>query len=110
MKTEKQMAMAAAEFAERWKGFTHFLCSRLGYDKDSAQLICHNLWLRAQHEEDPDNPHGTYLDYFTKKVIAEAKKKPQLSVINEGMKALQAYMNAMPRWMLKGHTPKEIGN
>ncbi|MBR0243961.1 MAG: hypothetical protein IJQ38_05210 [Bacteroidaceae bacterium] len=112
--TMKEIIMAGATIPvipnEQQKDFTHFLCSRLGYDKDSAQLICHNLWLRAQHEEDPDNPHGTYLDYFTKKVIAEAKKKPQLSVINEGMKALQAYMNAMPRWMLKGHTPKEIGS
>ncbi len=37
-----------------------------------------------------------------------AKKKPQLAVTKEGIDALQAYMNAMPRWTLKGHAPEEI--
>ena len=88
--------------------FIRFLCSQLDYDEDEADLICHNLWLRAQHEENPDNPHGTYLNYFTNEVIADAKKKPQLKVINEGIQALQAYMNAMPRWVLKGYAPEVV--
>lgn len=88
--------------------FTRYLCSQLGYDEDRANLICHHLWLRAQHEEDPDNIHGTYLEYFTKEVLSNAPKKPKLTGINEGMQALQAYMNAMPRWILKGHTPEDI--
>lgn len=112
--TMEEIVMAGATIPiipnKHQKDFTHLLCSRLGYDKNSAQLICHNLWLRAQHEEDPDNHLNSYLDYFTQEVIADARKKPQLSCINEGMKALQAYMNAMPRWILKGHAPKEIAS
>ena len=69
--------------------FAHFLRSRLGYSEDETNLICHNLWLQAQHEEDPDNPHGTYLDYFTKEVIADARKRPQLKDINESMTVLR---------------------
>ena len=68
----------------------------------------HHLWLRAQHEEDPDNPFGTYLDYFVHEIIEKAPKKPSLSVVNNGMQALQSYMNAMPRWFLKGFAPEEI--
>ena len=88
--------------------FIRFLRSQLGYDEDEADLICHNMWLHAQHEEDPNNPYGSYLDYFTKEVIMDARKKPQLSTVNEGMKALQTFMNAMPRWILKCFAPKEI--
>ena len=90
------------------KEFTHFLHSSLGYGNLHSELICHHLWLRAQHEEDPDNPFGTYLDYFVHEIIEKAPKKPRLSVVNNGMQALQSYMNAMPRWFLKGFAPEEI--
>ena len=88
--------------------FTRYLCSQLGYDEDRASLICHHLWLRAQHEEDPDDTRGSYFEYFTKEVVSNAPKRPKQTGINEGMQALQAYMNGMPRWILKGHTPEDI--
>ena len=88
--------------------FIRYLCSQLGYDEDRASLICHHLWLRAQHEEDPDDTRGSYFEYFTKEVVSNAPKRPKLTGINEGMQALQAYMNGMPRWILKGHTPEDI--
>lgn len=90
------------------KDFIRYLCSQLGYDEDRASLICHRLWLRAQHEEDPDDTRGSYFEYFTKEVVSNAPKRLKLTGINEGMQALQAYMNGMPRWILKGHTPEDI--
>ena len=88
--------------------FKRFLCSRLGYDELEADIIYHNLRLHAQHEEDPNCQLSTYPEYFAQEVISKAKKKPQLAVTKEGIDALQAYMNAMPRWTLKGHAPEEI--
>lgn len=91
--------------------FTHFLRSRLGYGKVEAELICHRLWLRAQHEGDPENPYGTDIEYFTNEVLAKSEnrdKKSQTSLLGEGMDLLEKYMNAMPRWTLKGHTKDEI--
>ena len=90
------------------EAFTQYLHTTLGYSDFDTNLICHHLWLRAQHAEDPDNPFGTYLDYFAHEVIAKAPKKPNPSVVNKGMLALQKYMNAMPRWILKGFAPEEI--
>ena len=90
------------------KVFTQYLRTRLGYGNFDTRLICHHLWLRAQHEEDPDNPFGTYLDYYVHEVIERAPKRPDLSVVNKGMLALQKYMNAMPRWFLKGFAPEKI--
>lgn len=95
---------------EHQKDFTQYLCAQLGYDEDQTLLLRHNLWLRAQHEDNPDNPYGSYLDFFTKEIIGRAPKKPQMKVINEGMQALQTYMNAMPRWILKGYTPEQISS
>ena len=64
--------------------------------------------LHAQHEEDPNCQLSTYPEYFAQEVISKAKKKPQLAVTKEGIDTIQAYMNAMPRWTLKGHAPEKI--
>ena len=78
-------------------------------DKRTAigQLV-HHFWLCAQHEENPASPHGSYLDYFAKEVIEDAKKKPSQATINEGLQALKDFLNAMPRWCLSGYAPEEI--
>lgn len=93
---------------KRQDEFARYLQTSLGYDRIHTDLICHNLWLRAQHEEDPDNIFGKYIDYFAHQVIDRAPKSPIRSTVEIGIRHMQAYMNAMPRWFLKGHTPEEV--
>lgn len=90
------------------KEFTHLLRDGFKYDIMQTEIICHNLWLRAQHEEDPDNYLDRYLNYFAQEVIEKAPRTPNNKMIGEAMQALQKYMNAMPRWFLKGFTPDEV--
>lgn len=89
--------------------FTQFLKVQFRLDDDAVQDVCFNLWYRAQHEEDPDFEHESYMDYFMHEVFAKiTPSKRSKFALEEAMSHLQAYMNAMPRWILKGYSPKEI--
>lgn len=90
------------------KHFHRFLQTTLGYDEEEAKEISFNLWYRAQHEEDESFEDGTYQDYFTKEVLRQAPKRIGMKQMNEAISALTNYMNAMPRWILKGHSPNEV--
>lgn len=94
---------------DRQADFTQFLKERFGLDDGAVEDVCFNLWYRAQHEEDPDFEYESYIDNFIHEVFeGSAQSKWSKSLVEEAISHLQAYMNAMPRWVLKGHSPEEI--
>lgn len=88
--------------------FRTFLQAALGYDEVEITEISFNLWYRAQHDEDESFEGSTYQDYFTNEVIRHAPKRIGMKQMNEAISSLTNYMNAMPRWILKGHSPNEV--
>lgn len=90
-------------------GFAQFLKEQFGLDNDAVEDVCFNLWYRAQHEEDPDFEQESFMEYFINEVFERiTPSKRSKSALEEAISHLQAYMNAMPRWVLKGHSPAEV--
>ena len=89
---------------KRQDAFADFLVKRLKFSQSEVDIVCYCLWLRAQHEGDEDYEDETWQEFFDKVVLAEADDKLKA----EAMKELNAYMDCMPRWTLKGYAPCEV--
>lgn len=87
------------------EAFFSFLTDELEFDDLKATSICHDLWYREMHkfEEDfEDEDPGTY---FRESVLYDYDSYDD--IFRKAMIMLDEYLNNMPHWQLKGHTPME---
>ena len=89
---------------KRHDAFADFLTKRLNVSQNEVDIVCYCLWLRAQHEGDEDYEGITWQEFFDEVLLAEADDKLKA----EAVKELNAYMDSMPRWTLKGYAPCEV--
>ena len=87
--------------------FFSYLKNGLGLTEYDCYEAAFNLWYRAMHEEDDSFEHGEYTSFFID-VLSWSDRELDLAGLNEAMKCLTEYMNNMPRWVLKGHSPTEV--
>jgi len=87
------------------EAFVEMLTSDLELDNSQATVVCHELWYREMHkyeevfeEEDPGA-------YFREEVLYDYDSYD--GIFKKAMKMLDDYLNNMPHWQLKGHTPME---
>ena len=69
-----------------------------------ATEICHDLWYFEMHKEDEgfeDDPG----EYFREEVLYDYDASDD--IFRKGMRLLDDYLNNLPHWQLKGHTPIE---
>ena len=80
----------------------------IGHEND-AQDICFDLWFFAAHEGDRELGSRNYKTYFEDVVISASAKEMAKQNISreEAMQQMEEYMNHMPRWTLRGHSPAE---
>ena len=88
--------------------FMNFLQKELELGKGDALNACHVLWYLAQHqgEEDSTPPEEYMLDILDGLMI---DKDFEPDLFAEAMRQMDCYLNNMPRWQLRGHTPAETG-
>ena len=81
-----------------------YLTHDLGLHEWHATEICHDLWYFEMHKEDEgfeDDPG----EYFREEVLYDYDTSD--AIFRKGMRLLDDYLNYMPHWQLKGHTPTE---
>ena len=84
--------------------FMEYLTRDLSLNEWQAMEICHDLWYFEMHKEDEgfeDNPG----EYFREEVLYDYDASD--AVFQKGMRMLDDYLNNLPHWQLKGHTPTE---
>lgn len=84
--------------------FENFLSEKLDLDESETAIVCYELWYRAQHEGDKDYAGNTWSAYFNEMLLDD--KDDLLKA--EATRELNAYMDCMPRWTLKGYAPCEL--
>ena len=85
--------------------FLKFLTLDLNLDDSNAIGICHDLWYREMHKYEEDFEEEDTGTYFREDVLCDYDSND--SMFKKGMKMLDDYLNYMPHWQLKGHTPVE---
>lgn len=85
--------------------FVRFLMEELEMNERHAAIACHDLWYREMHKHDVDFEDDAPGEYFSYNVVYEYDRYDYL--FKKGMAMLDYYLNNMPHWQLKGHTPTE---
>lgn len=85
--------------------FVSMLTDELELDKGQAIIVCHNLWYREMHKYEEDFEEEDPGTYFRESILYDYDSDDYM--FKKGMKMLDAYLNNMPHWQLKGHTPVE---
>lgn len=109
-KSVNEMEHTANTLNAKYPAFVQYLTTHFDYDEATAYKVCFNLWYRAQHELDKEYEGDTYTDYFVREVVDKACKKLSHKEQDEVLQQLKDYMNNMPRWILKGYSPMEVGS
>ena len=86
--------------------FFSLLTEDLKYNDWLASKICHDLWYREMHKYEEDFEEEDPGLYFREEVLYEYDSSD--SLFRKAMKLLDDYLNNMPHWQLKGHTPMEV--
>ena len=84
--------------------FIEYLTHDLNLHEWHAMEICHDLWFFEMHKEDEgfeDDPG----EYFRDEVLYDYYASD--AIFRKGMRMLDDYLNNLPHWQLKGHTPTE---
>ena len=84
--------------------FKEYLMHDLNLHEWHSMEICHDLWFFEMHKEDEgfeDDPGK----YFREEVLYDYDASD--AVFRKGMRLLDDYLNNLPHWQLKGHTPTE---
>lgn len=85
--------------------FVSMLTDELELDDREATAVCHDLWYREMHKYEEDFEEEGPGTYFRENVLYDYDSYDYM--FKKGMKMLDAYLNNMPHWQLKGHTPVE---
>ena len=85
--------------------FVSMLTDELELDSLQATAVCHDLWYREMHKYEEGFEEGDPGAYFRESVLYDYDSCDYM--FKKGMKMLDAYLNYMPHWQLKGHTPME---
>ena len=85
--------------------FFSLLTDDLNYNDWLASEICHGLWYREMHKYEEDSEEEDPGQYFREEVLYDYDSSD--SLFRKAMKLLDDYLNNMPHWQLKGHTPME---
>ena len=85
--------------------FFSLLTEDLNYNDWLASEICHGLWYREMHKYEEDFEEEDPGQYFREEVLYDYDSSD--SLFRKAMKLLDDYLNNMPHWQLKGHTPIE---
>ena len=90
------------------KAFSNLLTNDIGMNKWQAMEVCHSLWFLEMHKHDNayDNTENTVATYFRDYVLDGYNCSD--SLFRKAMELLDDYLNNMPHWQLKGHTPEEV--
>lgn len=86
--------------------FFSLLTEDLNYNDWLASVICHGLWYREMHKYEEDFEEEDPGQYFREEVLYDYDNSD--SLYRKAMKLLDDYLNNMPHWQLKGHTPMEV--
>ena len=86
--------------------FFSLLTEDLNYNDWLASEICHGLWYREMHKYEEDFEEEDPGQYFREEVLYDYDSSD--SLFRKAMKLLDDYLNYMPHWQLKGHTPMEV--
>ena len=86
--------------------FFSLLTDDLNYNDWLASEICHGLWYREMHKYEEDFEEEDPRQYFREEVLYDYDSSD--SLFRKAMKLLDDYLNNMPHWQLKGHTPMEV--
>ena len=86
--------------------FFSLLTEDLNYNDWLASEICHGLWYREMHKYEEDFEEEDPGQYFREEVLYDYDSSD--SLFRKAMKLLDEYLNNMPHWQLKGHTPMEV--
>ena len=86
--------------------FNALLRERIGLDEWETMKVCHNLWYLCMHKGDENFSYAKPGEYF-KDYVLEPMAVDDLPY-SEAFLLLDDYLNQMPHWQLKGHTPAEV--
>jgi hypothetical protein len=88
--------------------FFSYLKKVLGLTEYDCYEAAFNLWYRAVHEGDECFEDGQYTSYFLDNVLSWSERELDAEGLKEAFRHLTDYMNNVPRWILKGHSPAEV--
>lgn len=80
------------------------MLSKIGYEGEARLAAAHSVWLNAQYEPDPNN-----LDILLSPLISAADDVDSFELFADYARILLDYANAVPKWLLKGHSSSKTG-
>jgi hypothetical protein len=88
------------------KDFWHLLTHDIGLLDQNASQICHELWYKANHADEPGFDDNSIDEYFENEalVFTDIDKATRQKALH----LLKDYVAHIPRWTLKGYAPAEL--
>lgn len=80
------------------------MLSDLGYNNAEILMLLHDIWYNAQYANDRECTEAIFLPVTRKQDEIESFEE-----YDDCMQKLADYANALPKWILKGHSAKEVG-
>ena len=87
------------------QAFQDLLINSLGLDEWEAVEVCHDLWYYEMHKQYAGFEDNSPSYYFRNHVLAFCTCQDSLR--HKALTLFDDYLNNMPHWQLKGHTPNE---
>ena len=76
----------------------------LGYSKEEIPMLMHDIWYNSQYVYEKESTEAIFLSVTRKQDEIETFEE-----YDECMQKLADYANALPKWILKGYSAKEVG-
>ena len=91
---------------ECYMDFWHLLTHDIGLLDQDARQICHELWYKANHADEPGFDEDSVEEYFDNEALVfddidKATRQKALHLLKD-------YVAHIPRWTLKGYSPAEL--
>ena len=89
--------------------FEAYIQATLALDEADIRSLCHHIWYYAQHEGEEGSVPPS--EYFMEVLMDDTEREQELETEEyvTAMHHLDNYLNNMPHWQLRGHTPLETG-
>lgn len=90
------------------ENFETFLKKKLHLNEWEVIETCHRLWYYRNQQDNDFEEHPTAGKYFVNSVLNRCDNMNKKLFV-DALKKLDLYLDNMPHWQLRGHTPAETG-
>lgn len=93
---------------QKYEAFCNMLIEDLGMDQWKAIETCHEIWYIFMHQQEADDLLFPPESFFENVVLDTLDLELDGPLYKRAMGLFYDYLDNLPHWLLKGHTPQEM--